>query len=645
VRTHMTELICPTPLVVDNVVYVHGGGLKSSGSLALRCGGRGDVTDSHVLWTSKEVTSPPAPVKQDGFLYWVDGGGTACCMDATTGTLRYQEKLPVQGRFAAYASPIAAEGKIYAVTRKHGTFVLPAQPEFRIIAHNRFGSDDSDFNGSPVISNGRVLLRSDRALYCVTKTVDPFMGDWKGRGETDMGEAFEFVGQVIALGDNQYRMNFLEEFDSAYLDPMYVLNGELKGDTFRYTTEGGEYTGEIILAGPRARGTYKGSEGGRFEMQRVERLSPTLGAAAPKDAIVLFDGTNLDQWERMTGAVGLIDLAQIVGGDNAVAYLGTLFQTDGDQQAVLEIGSDDGVKVWLNGEVVHTNNANRGVTPGQDKITVNLVDGQNTLMFKVTNGAGGWGACARLANSNGKTLATISEAVEENGEWTVTKEFLKENQGFLTVWWVCGPYRAEGKAGTDLMDVEFEPEYLGRDAPWQLVERQQAPKDPRWILKDGAMQVRDGNIATKRRTFTDFTLHVEFKTPFMPKARGQGRGNSGVYLQNRYEIQVLDSYGLEGLDNECGGIYQVGRPHVNMCAPPEQWQTYDIDFTAAKMVNGQQSPAVVTVIHSGITIHNQLKIPRETGGAMDTHLLQPGGIYLQDHSNPVQYRNIWIAPK
>ena len=156
----------PTPVIVGNVAYVHGGGPRSSGSLAVRLGGQGDVTNTHVLWSSKAVSSPPSPVLINGLLYWVNGSGKACCADARTGELRYEENLPGSGRFAVYASVVAAEGRIYAVMRTGGTVVLAAQPEFRILGHNKLASDESDFNASPAIANGRLFLRSDRYLYC-----------------------------------------------------------------------------------------------------------------------------------------------------------------------------------------------------------------------------------------------------------------------------------------------------------------------------------------------------------------------------------------------------------------------------------------------------------------------------------------------
>jgi hypothetical protein len=131
----------------------------------------------------------------------------------------------------------------------------------------------------------------------------------------------------------------------------------------------------------------------------------------------------------------------------------------------------------------------------------------------------------------------------------------------------------------------------------------------------------------------------------MPNARGQARGNSGVYNQARYEVQILDSYGLSGEDNECGGIYKVAKPLVNMCAPPMQWQSYDITFRAGRFdkEGNKTADAKLTVIHNGIVIHNQLEVPTATGGAAGSDLRAPGPLLLQDHGDPVQFRNIWLV--
>lgn len=150
---------------------------------------------------------------------------------------------------------------------------------------------------------------------------------------------------------------------------------------------------------------------------------------------------------------------------------------------------------------------------------------------------------------------------------------------------------------------------------------------------------------TSKETFGDHMLHIEFRTPYMPAARGQGRGNSGVYMQSRYELQVLDSFGLEGADNEAGGIYQIAKPIVNMCLPPLGWQTYDIDFTAAKYEDGKKTEnARVTIKHNGVVIHDNLELPKHTPGCKSEGP-ENLGVFLQNHGNPVAFRNVWAVKK
>ncbi len=181
-------------------------------------------------------------------------------------------------------------------------------------------------------------------------------------------------------------------------------------------------------------------------------------------------------------------------------------------------------------------------------------------------------------------------------------------------------------------------------AGWERRDPKQRETPVGWTIADGVLQVAPGtgDIMTRRK-FSDFQLHVEFRTPFMPEARGQARGNSGVYLQGRYEVQVLDSYGLKGEDNECGAIYKVSAPRVNMCAPPGQWQSYDITFQAPRVAAEGSRNAIVTVLHNGVVIHQNLTIPGVTGGALDENVGTPGPLLLQDHGNLVQYRNIWLV--
>jgi len=311
---------------------------------------------------------------------------------------------------------------------------------------------------------------------------DPFMGDWQGSWKLDdQSDSGPLAAHVIAQGKEQYRVVFFDAFDTR-TEPLGELEGRLGGGKVSLTGWADSEIGRLdlkgIIEGVKFNGAFEGQgESGTFELTKMIRLSPTLGAEPPAGAIVLFNGKNLRQWEP-----------------------------------------------------------------------------------------------------------TDKKPIFKSVKWKRTK--------------------------------------------------------------DGAMEVKKGagSIVTKKK-FTDFKLHVEFRTPFMPDKRGQARGNSGVYLQGRYEVQVLDSYGLEGVDNECGGIYKVGRPIVNMCAPPMQWQTYDITFHAPRFDNSgaKTKDASVTIVHNGVTIHDERKIPGPTGGALDNNAGEPGGIYLQDHGNPVQFRNIWLV--
>ena len=167
-------------------------------------------------------------------------------------------------------------------------------------------------------------------------------------------------------------------------------------------------------------------------------------------------------------------------------------------------------------------------------------------------------------------------------------------------------------------------------------------------FKDGEM-TKEGLLkagATSKQNFKDFSVHMEFQLPFMPEAEGQDRANSGFYAQGRYEVQVLDSFGLEGKSNECGGIYGIADPDINMCYPPGSWQTFDIDFTAPVFEDGKKvKNASLSVRHNGVAVHTDREVPKVTTANASDESPEPGPIYLQDHENLILYRNIWVVEK
>jgi type 1 glutamine amidotransferase len=206
----------------------------------------------------------------------------------------------------------------------------------------------------------------------------------------------------------------------------------------------------------------------------------------------------------------------------------------------------------------------------------------------------------------------------------------------------------DGKTIAELPRVERYSPTLGATPPAGAIVLFDGSSADAWEngkIENGLLANND--IATKQ-SFTDYTLHLEFRTPYKPYARGQSRGNSGVYHQGRYETQVLDSFGLDGKMNEAGGIYSIAAPKLNMCLPPLAWQTYDVDFVCAKFDgNGdRKSPAKITVRLNGIVVHSDQDLPQTTASARITKVTaEPGPIFIQYHNNPVYYRNIWVMPK
>ncbi len=222
--------------------------------------------------------------------------------------------------------------------------------------------------------------------------------------------------------------------------------------------------------------------------------------------------------------------------------------------------------------------------------------------------------------------------------------------GLSANWWTS--HQDEYKSGI----VWPEPEFV-------IVEPESAPSDAivlfdgtdmsawingeDWRIEDGYAEVAKSNIVSKQ-SFGDCQLHLEFATPAEVRGEGQGRGNSGVFLMGIYELQILDSYENKTyFDGQCGAVYKQAPPIVNVSRPPGEWQTFDIIFKAPRFNedNSVASPGYITVLHNGVVIHNHFEI---MGG---TFYNRPPSyskhaeklpITIQNHGDPVRFRNIWI---
>ena len=289
---------------------------------------------------------------------------------------------------------------------------------------------------------------------------------------------------------------------------------------------------------------------------------------------------------------------------------------------------------------------------------------QNTPLSAkiVADGKGLYRVFVELADKDGKPASALARGAFDGKKFAVDCE-LDLGAGFggmckLTAKGdgahIAGKFKGKDAPGAFKLDhVYIQPPSLGAKPPANGVElfdgtnldAWQPTEKPWTIVEGGAMQVGKGNIVSKQE-FGDHRLHLEFRTPLMADKRGQARGNSGVYVFGRYEIQVLDSFGLPTADNECGGIYKKAVPKTNACLPPTEWQTYDITFHAPKFdaAGNKTKNAVVRVELNGTVIHDNVELDGTTPGGVSGVEAPMGVLLLQDHHNAVQYRNIWIEP-
>jgi Domain of Unknown Function (DUF1080) len=225
-----------------------------------------------------------------------------------------------------------------------------------------------------------------------------------------------------------------------------------------------------------------------------------------------------------------------------------------------------------------------------------------------------------------------------------SKVFAQEGDPKLTEVWEPIPKvitpATESTAPSDAI-VLFDGKGLGE---WESVKGGEA----KWEVKKNAMTVvkGTGDIRSKK-SFGDIQLHIEWRSPEKVESEGQGRANSGVFFQERYEIQILDSYNNRTYSNgQAGCVYKQTPPLVNACRKPGEWQTYDILFTAPRFkADGSiDKPAYITVIHNGVVIqnHTEIKGTTEYIGAPKWIAHDKAPIKLQDHGNPVSYRNVWV---
>ncbi len=333
-----------------------------------------------------------------------------------------------------------------------------------------------------------------------------------------------------------------------------------------------------------------------------------------------------------------MELDKAIGGSDRVGYLRTNVWSPQSQKALLYVGSNDGIKVLLNGEVVHSNNTGRTITRDEDKVEVELKQGWNLLLMKITQSGGKWAACARFSSVEDKAITGLKVRAVKIEELVGQIELIGSD---FSSWsdkrgeWVV--------AGNVYADPKKNYKRLAWDAGTGAI-----------VNGNGEINGKEGSTVNlySKAEFGDVIAHVEFMVP--------RKSNSGVYFMGRYEVQVLDSWGIAnpGFD-DCGGIYQrwdgnrephgfEGHgPRVNASLPPGVWQSFDVVFRAPRFDSDGKKIANARfdkVVHNGVVVHENVEVSGPTRAAGFKDEKATGQLMLQGDHGPVAYRNITIIP-
>ncbi|MCH8822733.1 MAG: DUF1080 domain-containing protein [Planctomycetes bacterium] len=300
--------------------------------------------------------------------------------------------------------------------------------------------------------------------------------------------------------------------------------------------------------------------------------------------------------------VGWIDLATLKNKSNDnCAYARTQIWSDVQQEIQLEITTQNNIKIWLNSEVVNLHDKNI--------LRTTLGKGWNNLMLKIAQDDDDWGFACRLLDASGFLLPGVQVD-------PFARSIAPPSDAMVL-------FNGKGKSAFRHED--------GSDLSWNVEQSE-------LVIEPGT-----GDAYTIEK-FEDFTLHLEFMYP-EAGPENTSDGNSGIYIFDTYEVQILNSWGKPVRHNGCGALYRFKAPDVNATYQPGQWQRYDIEFTAARWdEDGQKlAPARITVRHNGVVVHRDIRLTRKTGAGSPE---RPGGgpIVLQDHGNRVRFRNIWVLP-